>query len=145
MILSGEGVACRRASLPRKAVARPISTLAPALRVRGGAGKSAAESRPEGPPPLSASFVAKVLGFAVLPTLSKVAYDAASGDVLTLPEGWQVAIAVAWSANMISVAAPGRYDGQSSAERAKEAEEATALTANLFAPTGWAFAIWSVT
>ena len=70
-----------------------------------------------------------------------VAAYIAGVESLPLPEKWQLSIAAFWAANMIAVAFPGRYDGQSAAQKEKDTRS-TELTANLFTPAGWAFAIW---
>jgi hypothetical protein len=50
-----------------------------------------------------------------------------------------MALALAWAANNIAVAVPGRYDGRS----AMRDERVDASTTNLFSPAGFAFAIWA--
>merc|ERR1712185_371839 len=45
---------------------------------------------------------------------------------------------------MIAVAVPGRYDGQAKGGKSgAKPPKLTALSANLFTPAGWAFAIWA--
>ena len=108
----------------------------------------------DGPPPLTASLVCKIVAFAAGPMLGRIAVaaaaaasasdGAAAASALPLPDTPQLLIAACWALNMVAVAAPGRYDGQPAAARAREAAEArTPRTANLFAPAGWAFAIWA--
>ena len=142
-------------------VARP-SALPNLQRLRGGA--AATEQKPRVDPGPSPQFVAQVVSWAALPTALRLAYaaltlkplpppplessswfgaattTAAAPVSLPFPQGWQVRLALAWVANNLAVRIPGRYDGQSL--MAKEAKP-TVETANLFAPAGWAFAIWA--
>jgi hypothetical protein len=118
---------------------------------------------------VSKSLVLRVLALSVVPTLLRLSYAlltrpsivvpadapesllqslgflAAStapppvASPLPYPTAWQAFLALAWAANNIAVAIPGRYDGRS----AMAAERLTAATANLFTPSGWAFIIWA--
>ena len=134
--------------------------------LRGGATRAAGSGKPkrDEPPRLSLKFAAYVVAWAVVPTLLRVAYAyvtlpaavpapapsllqslgyvsapaASAPEALPLPQRWQVAVAAAWVANNLAVMVPGRYDSR----RAMAAEKACAATANLFTPSGWAFAIW---
>lgn len=143
-------------------VARP-SALPQLHRLRGGA-TAAPKSASREDPGLKPRFVAQVVSWAVLPTALRLAYAAltrkppplpleptgwfsaaaaaAAAPVgkLPLPQGWQILLALAWVANNLAVRVPGRYDGQSLMAKEKTP---TAETANLFAPAGWAFAIWA--
>jgi hypothetical protein len=156
------GEAChaipRSPSLPHLTTASSSSSLSPRRRsaaqpraldqVRGGA-KTTTTTTTDGPPPLQPSFVATILSMAFGPMLLGQVISAAGGRLFGVkvkvkaaaPERWQWCVAACWSANMIAVAAPGRYDGQAAA--AQQAKDAvTPRTANLFSPAGWAFAIW---
>jgi len=143
----------------RQARPRPLAT----HRLRGGA---SSVKQSGGEPALKPKFAAYVVACAVLPTLLRLAFAAAtmpppplelagwwatdvrclSGacpsvpgvPVLPFPKRWQLALAAAWVANNLAVVVPGRYDGRSE----MAAEKPTAETANLFTPAGWAFAIW---
>lgn len=138
------------------------------LKLRGGASKrSKLEEEPE--PSVSPSFVSRVAAFAIMPTVARLSFAAAtrkpppsapepttlqslftpkgfsypttppSMPSLPYPAGWQMALALAWAANNIAVAVPGRYDGRS----AMRDERVDASTTNLFSPAGFAFAIWA--
>ena len=144
---------------------RILPRMAMRLRLRGGASSpSTLDSKPSGEPALTLKFAAYVTAWAVVPTLLRLAYAAATMPVavpeppptmlqsigvlaaastapaaaLPLPEWWQVALAAAWVLNNLAVMVPGRYDGRS----AMAAEKPTTATANLFTPSGWAFIIW---
>ncbi|EOD08410.1 hypothetical protein EMIHUDRAFT_465598 [Emiliania huxleyi CCMP1516] len=133
--------------------------------LRGGATRAAGSGKPKRDEArLSLKFAAYVVAWAVVPTLLRVAYAyvtlpaavpapapsllqslgyvsapaASAPEALPLPQRWQVAVAAAWVANNLAVMVPGRYDSR----RAMAAEKACAATANLFTPSGWAFAIW---
>ena len=110
------------------------------VSVRGGAKTDA----PAAPPALKPSSVAINVAVATIPTLARFSMAAVSsrGTSLPIPERWQVALAMFWAANMIAVGVPGRYDSQTVAAKEKEIKT-TALTANLFSPSGWAFIIWA--
>jgi len=126
--------------------------------------KTVARGEPSKTVALSAKFIAQVVAWAVLPTLIRLAFQmikmkpapaaalttmqslgfaappaAAPPPALVYPEPWQMALAFAWAVNSLAVMVPGRYDGRS----AMAAEKPTAATANLFTPSGWAFAIWA--
>ena len=151
--------------LPKLEVTPVMSpTSAAALRFRGGA--TAKSGKPKDKSAPSAKFTAQVIAWAVLPTLLRLAFAAltatkpvdsqetttllqslglaaaaaapSSSAALPFPRPWQMALAFAWVANNLAVIVPGRYDGQS----AMAEEKPTAATANLFTPSGWAFAIW---
>uniref|UniRef100_A0A7S0Q3J2 Uncharacterized protein n=1 Tax=Coccolithus braarudii TaxID=221442 RepID=A0A7S0Q3J2_9EUKA len=138
------------------------------LVLRGGASNEmAAKDEQQQEPSLSAVFVAGVLGFAVLPTLLRLAYALATRSAvetaptspslmqslgmftaapsmpklppLPYPAVWQVLLAAAWVMNNIAVVVPGRYDGRS----VMTSEKPTAAGANLFTPAGYAFIIWA--
>ena len=142
------------------------------MRLHGGAKKTARSKQADAkevtrrePAQLSLKFIAYVVAYAVLPTLVRLVYALATREPLPmpppphllerlgwlspppvalrrplpLPAWWQVSIAAAWVGNNIAVMVPGRYDGQA----AMAAERPQASTANLFSPSGYAFAIWA--
>ena len=128
----------------RQARPRPLAT----HRLRGGA---SSVKQSGGEPALKPKFAAYVVACAVLPTLLRLAFAAAtmpppplelagwwatdvrclSGacpsvpgvPVLPFPKRWQLALAAAWVANNLAVVVPGRYDGRS--EMAAEKVRAT--------------------
>ncbi len=90
----------------------------------------------------AASYRAKIVTVALLPALARAALASAGRGVAPAP--WQLALAASWAANMIAVAVPGRYDGQAKGGKSgAKPPKLTALSANLFTPAGWAFAIWA--
>ena len=144
---------------------QPRPALVQLHRLRGGA---TARDKNSGEPPLSPKTAAYVTAWAVLPTLLRVGYAAATDGTtaapepiqltlaqsiglrsvpvpvlaeiaLPFPKPWQALLAATWIANNLAVMVPGRYDSRS----AMAAEKTTAATANLFTPAGWAFAIWA--
>ena len=137
------------------------------LTIRGGGiNKPKDSSPPPQEPTLNTLVVARILGFAILPTLLRLAYalllrpsaaplseptllqtlfstspavPVAAKAPLPFPARWQVALAMAWAASNIAVLVPGRYDGRA----AMKSERPAASTANLFTPSGYAFIIWA--
>lgn len=156
-----------RSRVPRKSPMLLATKPHALLSLRGGAasGKPAAASPSNEGPTVNAAAVARILGFAILPTLLRLLFAiitrkpppptiepslfeslfsapaaiVATRPALPVPARWQAALALAWAASNIAVLIPGRYDGQS----AIRDEKPTEATANLFTPSGYAFAIWA--
>jgi len=90
------------------------------------------------------SFVTRVLLLAASPQVARLVFAYSQGGFKELttngaiPESWQAAFASVWAISLIAVAVPGRYDGL----RDTDPVPLTERTANLFVPSGWAFAIW---
>jgi len=122
------------------------------LELRGGASPSSSTASSQikdsqsptllGVPP---SFLSRVLLLAASPQVARLLFAYSQGGFIelttspnALPEPWQAALASVWAISLFAVAVPGRYDGL----RDTDPVPLTERTANLFVPSGWAFAIW---
>jgi hypothetical protein len=147
MVRRSQNAAAVLQRTPQSALGSAVLTNRVKFTLRGGATAAAGmKSQPAGKASgsgLSPALVARVLLLAASPQALRLVFAYAEGGVgaLTttgLPEAWQVALAGVWALGQLAVAVPGRYDGLKITEG-----PITARTANLFAPSGWAFAIWA--